>query len=232
MARKPLKITILRSTDRHGHRRMARWAVARRKEVIERVIRAVLQAQVPRERHHDFTVRVEMRAGGRGLLKKYWGYASVYRHGSGVAVTDCGRVVYQIKLRKWMGWCSLVNMAAHEAIHVAQTVNGRLEYRRVKGRWRHYWDGVDHTDTPYRQKPCEILAYADSHRCALGALDHDPRIAEVIGLSDAEPVRTYFIDNYLTKGEEAFDKGGVPQLTTSPDDATPNQPATEARGSD
>lgn len=40
----------------------------------------------------------------------------------------------------------------HELKHVEQTVNKRLDEGK--------WDGVDHSDTPYLDRPWEIEAYA------------------------------------------------------------------------
>ena len=53
---------------------------------------------------------------------------------------------------------SLLNTMAHEMIHAKQFYKGELS---VDGNKR-FWFGVDHTDTPYEDKPWEIEAFEGS----------------------------------------------------------------------
>ena len=66
--------------------------------------------------------------------------------------TEDGIAYFLVEINNRHSTEELVIGIFHEMKHVEQTVNNRLD----EGKWR----GVDHSDTPYFERPWEIEAYA------------------------------------------------------------------------
>lgn len=68
--------------------------------------------------------------------------------------------VFDIWLDRALPSDLMIECLAHEFVHVRQVFRGDLIYSLQNGMWRLGWMGVDHTNTPYRERPWEIEATA------------------------------------------------------------------------
>ena len=63
--------------------------------------------------------------------------------------------VFELEIDSKIKGDDLITCVLHEMVHVWQHVSKKL----IEKNGRSYWNGVDHTDTPYFDQPWEVEAY-------------------------------------------------------------------------
>lgn len=113
---------------------------SRKRDVLSKLLK-LFATELNLDRRTNFNLEVQTLSG---FAKQHGAYGGIYVDGHNILLA------LDSELSKFR----LIEVLAHEMVHVQQVVQWRLRYVGD----RTLWCGIDHTDTPYDDRPWEIDA--------------------------------------------------------------------------